>query len=74
MKEFKKNNKIIIKIFENIFGSLIFFYAFFFIDKEFSLSTILDNLNNPVLYICLLFSLLASYLTGKFINKYIKSP
>ena len=65
MKEFKKNNKIIIKIFENIFGTLIFFYAFFFIDKEFSLSTILDNLNNPVLYICLLFSLLASYLTGK---------
>jgi hypothetical protein len=74
MKEFIENNKTIIKIFENIFGTLIFFCAFFFIDKEFSFATIIANLKNPTLYICLFFSFLASLFISKMINRKIKSP
>ena len=69
-----KNTKIIFRVLENLLGTGVFFFAFFFLDKEFTIDTIIDNQKNPMLYICILFSFIASYITGKLIGKFIKNP
>lgn len=42
-------------------GTLVMFYALFFSDKTMSVNTITENINNPIMYLCLFISFLGSY-------------
>lgn len=72
--------KIIIKNFSFltyvtlIIGTLLFFYAFYFSDKDFKIKTIIDNIKDPMLYLCLLFSFLSSLFLHWVIGGLKKSP
>jgi len=53
----KKNTKTLL----TLFGTLLFFCAFFFSDKEFSITTILNNKGNITMYLCIVISFLTSF-------------
>ncbi|MBP0902584.1 hypothetical protein ACFSKN_06155 [Mariniflexile gromovii] len=42
-------------------GTLIMFYAFFFSDRPASFNTIKENIDNPMMYVCLLISFLGAW-------------
>ncbi len=52
-----------------VFGTVVFFIAFYFNNKNFEMATITENLNSPRLYLCLLFSFIASLLLNFSIGK-----
>jgi len=43
------------------------FYALYFSDKEASLKTIAYNINNPMMYVCLILSFIGAVFITKFI-------
>lgn len=57
-----------------LFSTIGFFYAFYFVDKEFSLKTILENIADKRMYFALLFSFLISLWPNFLIGKKSKSP
>ena len=68
-KYFYKKNKIFFEVIDTIFGTLILFYALYFSDKSASIKTLKDNIDNPMLYLCLIISFLGSLWISKSIIK-----
>jgi len=58
---------LVYKIIYIILGTLIMFYALYFSDKEASLKTIAYNINNPMMYVCLILSFIGAVFITKFI-------
>jgi hypothetical protein len=73
LSNFIKNNIFGIRIILTVFGTLSFFYAFFFYDKDFSFETIANHKNDIKMYICIIISLIGSIWISFFTGK-IKSP
>lgn len=71
---FYKNNLFLIRLIFSIIGALIFFYAFFFYDKEFSLETIKKHKNDTKMHICIIISLLGGIWISFYTGKIKKSP
>jgi len=74
MKEFIKNNIFLIRIVFTTIGTLMFFYVFFFYDKEFSFETIEKNKSNIKMYLCMIISLAGAIWIGFYTGKIKKSP
>jgi Na+/melibiose symporter-like transporter len=58
MKKILKNNKITMHIVYFTLGTIIMFHAYFFVDKELSLNTLIEHKNDFMMYLCIIFSFL----------------
>ncbi len=47
-----------------ILTSLLFFCSFWFLDKPLKITSITEHLNDPMLYLCMLISILGGYLAN----------
>lgn len=66
-KNFIRKHYLSFNIFSIILGTFIMFYALYFSDKPFSLETFKENLDNFMMYLCLLFSFLGSFIINKIV-------
>lgn len=64
-KIFIKKHYLLFNIFIIVLGTFIMFYALYFSDKPFSLKTFKENIDNIMMYLCLLFSFLGSFIINK---------
>ncbi len=60
MKDFILKYSNLVKVLSVTFGTVLMFIAYFFSDRPFRIATVLDNISNPVLYVCLGISFLTS--------------
>lgn len=69
-----RENKKTIRIIYFVLGTFIMFYAYFFTNRKFAIVTIIENKNNPLLYLCILFSFISVILIYYVIGGFKKSP
>ena len=60
-RDFVLKYYIFLRISSLAVGTLIMFCAFFFADRPSSFNTIKENIDNPMMYVCLLISFLGTY-------------
>ncbi len=72
IKFFLKKNFYKLRVLVIILGTILYFLAFYFSDKKMSFTTLIENKTDPMLYICLIFSLLSSLFTNYFIGGFNK--
>lgn len=72
-KEFYKKYFILIEIIYIIIGTFIMFYALYFSDKPTSIKTLRENIDNPMMYLCLIISLVGSLWISKSISSNTKN-
>ena len=68
-KEFVIKHFFVIKSLTILVGIAIMFYAMFFSDKPPSFETIKNHIDDPMMYLCLMLSSIASFIIGLPLNK-----